>query len=64
MKDYTPSKLSEVVCLKCLQRWIAVRPESTKLKELECPNCGKQGFAIETGEDLKSDDLKAEVIKH
>lgn len=63
MKNYT-YKTSEVVCLKCLQRWISVRPESTKLKDLECPKCGKQGFTIETGEELKEDDLKAKVIKH
>lgn len=63
MKSYT-YKTSEVVCLKCLQRWIAVHPESTKLKDLECPKCKKQGFTIETGEELKEDDLKAKVIKH
>ncbi len=46
-------KASEVVCLKCLHRWLAVRPEDALLKNLECPNCGKQGFTIETGEELK-----------
>lgn len=43
-------KVSEVICVKCGKRWIAVRPETTMLKELECPNCGA-GYVIETGED-------------
>ena len=42
-------KVTEVICIKCYKRWIAVRPVNTKLKDLECPNCGK-GYAIETGE--------------
>lgn len=41
-----PHIVSEVVCLKCLKRWIAVRPEETLLKDLECPQCGEIGFAI------------------
>lgn len=44
-----PHKFSEVICIKCGKRWIAVRPEITLLKDLECENCG-QGFVIETGE--------------
>lgn len=48
-----PHKVSEVVCLSCLKRWISVRPVGTRLTELECPCCHKQGFAIETGEVFK-----------
>lgn len=48
--DYTPHKVSEVICLKCLYRWIAVRPSETLLKTLECPYCRKSGYVIETGE--------------
>ena len=48
-----PHIVSEVVCLKCLKRWIAVRPEGTFLKDLECPQCGNVGFAINTGEIIK-----------
>ena len=44
-------KVSEVICLKCLNRWIAARPEDTLLKQLECSLCGK-GFVIETGEEI------------
>jgi len=49
IESLMPHRLSEVVCLKCLHRWIAVRPESVLLKDLECENCG-QGYVIETGE--------------
>ena len=48
-KEHTVSK---VVCLKCLNMWIAVRPVGTKLESLECGKCGLVGFTIETGEYL------------
>jgi len=44
-----PHKLSEMVCSKCLKRWVAVRPEMVLLKDIECA-CGEVGFVIETGE--------------
>lgn len=44
-----PHAVSEVICVKCHRRWIAVRPELTLLKDIECPTCGA-GFVIETGE--------------
>lgn len=49
--DFKPHRVSEVICVKCLKRWIAVRPCDVLLKELECPN-GHIGFVIETGQDL------------
>ncbi len=49
IKEFTPHKVSEVICIKCGSRWIAVRSEKTLLKDLECKNCG-QGFVIETGQ--------------
>lgn len=30
-----PHTVSEVICLKCYKRWVAVRPEFTPLTELE-----------------------------
>lgn len=51
IEERQPHKLSEVICVKCGKRWIAVRPVTTMLRELECPNCGV-GYAIETGEEL------------
>lgn len=50
-----PHVVFEVVCLKCLKRWIAVRPEETLLKDLECPECGNIGFVIETGEVIENE---------
>ena len=54
---HTPHIVQEVVCLKCLYRWIAVRPKETKLKELKCANlsflCGVTGFVIATGQELE-----------
>ena len=50
MNENTPRRVSEVICVKCTYRWLAVRPVTTLLKDLECPWCGKQGFVIETGE--------------
>ena len=45
-------KMSEVICVKCGHRYICVRPEVTLLKNLECGDCGKIGFIIETGEEI------------
>jgi len=45
-----PHRAEEVVCIKCLRRWIAVYPDGTWLKDLECQNCGP-GFVILTGEE-------------
>ena len=49
INDNIPHKVTEVICIKCYKRWIAVRSVNTKLKDLECPTCGK-GYVIETGE--------------
>ena len=50
-------KVSEVICLRCYKRWKAVRPVQTRLDELECPNCGYSGYAIETGETTTAEEL-------
>lgn len=47
-----PHTISEVICLKCLYRWISVRPIKVFLKDIECPNCGR-GFVIETGQSME-----------
>lgn len=51
------NKVSQVVCLNCHRRWIAIRPVETKLADLECPDCGYQGDVIETGETSIAEDL-------
>ena len=52
-----PHEVSEVICVNCKHRWMAVRPCITQLKELECPNCHEQGYVIETGEVLVDADF-------
>lgn len=44
--------VSEVICVKCYDRWICVRPAEVKLKDIECENCGN-GYVIETGEEFE-----------
>ena len=50
--EYRQHKVSEVICVKCGKRWLAVRPSGTRLKDIECPQCRRQGFVIETGEEI------------
>lgn len=50
-REKIPHEVSEVICLKCLHRWIAVYPEETQLKHLEC-KCGEVGYVIKTGQTL------------
>ena len=55
IEEYFPHEVSEVICVKCLKRWISVRPQGTWLKDIECPNCGK-GYVINTGQDISEED--------
>ena len=50
INENIPHRVSEVICVECAYRWLAVRPVNTLLKNLECPRCGIQGYVIETGE--------------
>ena len=51
--EETPHLVSIVKCTNCQKRWTAVRPESVRIYELECPLCGKIGYAKETGERVR-----------
>lgn len=51
--ENTPHLVSVVKCTNCQKRWTAVRPESVRIYELECPLCGKIGYAKETGERVR-----------
>lgn len=48
-----PHLVSIVQCSNCHKKWTAVRPESVRVYELECPLCGKIGYAKETGERVR-----------
>ena len=52
-EDNLPHIVQEVVCLKCLNRWIDVRPEGTLLKDLECHKCKEIGYIIATGQEME-----------
>ena len=56
IEENMPHKVSEVICINCKYRWIAARPTYTLLKGLECPQCGLQGYVIETGEEINTDE--------
>ena len=60
--DFNSNKaheVTELLCVRCLKRWIGVYPVGVLLKEIECPNCGEDGAVIKTGQELN--DERAEV---
>ena len=48
-----PHEVAELICLKCLHRWIGVYSQSVLLKEIEC-KCGQIGYVIKTGQTLEN----------
>ena len=57
MKEFpVPHTVSELICINCKKRWIAARPETVLLKEIQCPKSNKQGYAIETGQKIKEEE--------
>lgn len=52
LTNFEEHKIQEVICVKCGQRWLAVFPQKTLLKDIECPKCHEQGYVIGTGQDL------------
>lgn len=56
IEEKMPHKVSEVMCVRCVRRWIDVRPVGVQLKDLVCPGCGQTGGVIETGEEIREDD--------
>lgn len=56
-----PHKVSEVMCVRCVRRWIDVRPVGLQLKDLMCAGCGQTGGVIETGEDIREEDWRNET---
>ncbi len=45
----SPHIVHEVVCLKCLHRYVAVAPQKLPLRLYDCETCGP-GFIISTGQ--------------
>lgn len=52
----SPHDVFEAMCWRCGKRWIAVMPTGTNLKDLECPECHKQGYAFLTGQEITEDE--------
>ena len=46
-----PHEVAELICLKCLKRWIGVYPERSWLNTFEC-TCGCMGAVIKPGQTL------------
>ena len=61
IKDNIPHEVSELICLKCLNRWIGVYPSETPLNQLEC-KCGEIGYVIKTGQTLP--DVPDEIMEN
>lgn len=47
-----PHEVKELICIDCKRRFIDVSPCGLVLKDMECPECGKSGYLICTGQDL------------
>ena len=51
IEDNLEHEVAELICLKCLNRWIGVYPSVVTLKNIEC-KCGAVGYVIKTGQTL------------
>lgn len=51
LKQSKGYEVSELICLKCLNRAIHVYYTDTPLKDLEC-KCGCEGYLINTGQTV------------
>ena len=54
VEDNTEYEVAELMCLKCLNRWIGVYPAEVPLKDIEC-KCGEIGYVVKTGQTLPDD---------
>lgn len=57
IEDNIEHEVSELICLKCFNRWIGVYPSELPLKDIEC-KCGEGGYVIKTGQTLPDVDVK------
>ena len=55
-----PHEVAELLCVRCLKRWIGVYPVDVLLKEIECPGCGEDGAVIKTGQPINNEDMEDE----
>lgn len=57
IKDDIEYEVAELICLKCLNRWIGVYPSELPLKDIEC-KCREVGYVVKTGQTLPDVDVK------
>lgn len=62
IESHLEHEVCELICLKCLNRWIGVFPTKTLLKNLEC-KCGEVGYVIKTGQTLEQT-IQCVTCKH
>ena len=55
IEEYQPHIVQEVMCIKCLHRWIDVRPKTLWLKDCICPHCKESGYCISTGQVINDE---------
>lgn len=55
INENKPHTVSEVICINCKHRWIAVRPSDMWLKDIKCPYCNNKGYVINTGQGIEED---------
>jgi hypothetical protein len=51
-EDNSPHEVAEVICLHCMNRWLSVHKQGEWFANRECPECGKVGGVIYTGQPL------------
>jgi hypothetical protein len=57
-----PHEIAELLCVRCLKRWIGCYPVGVLLKEIECPNCGENGAVVKTGQNLAESHAQACIV--
>ena len=48
-----PTTIREIICVKCLYRFISVGHVDLLLKNMECPGCAGVGFCVDTGQEVE-----------
>ena len=59
--EFDPHEVCELICLKCLNRWIDVHPLDMLLKDITC-DCGETGFVIATGQNLEGINDEEDIV--
>lgn len=54
IEEAMPREVAELICLKCLHRWIGVYSADLPLKHIRC-TCGEVGAVIKTGQTIQEE---------